>query len=108
MSTEALNSAANELVSLYLIPGVETEVNISDQMKKNIIRMTEGDDVASKQEEFFKHLDRAQNEVMMILAMGAFPRFMKSTYFVQYKIKSKQRETEQADQTDNIREPERA
>lgn len=77
------------MVASYLIPGVETEVNISDQMKRKIISLAEGD-VGAKQEEFIKQLERAQNEVMMILAMGAFPRFLKSNFFVQYKLKAKQ------------------
>lgn len=106
MGSDELTNAANELVASYLIPGVETEVNISDQMKRNIISMADGN-VAARQEEFIKQLERAQNEVMMILAMGAFPRFMKSNYFVQYKIKSKQQRDAEA-RNEDIREPERA
>lgn len=101
-----LAKAAADLVASYLIPGVETEVNISDQMKRNIIKMAEGD-VESKQAEFIKQLERAQNEVMMILAMGAFPRFLKSNYFAQYKIKSRQ-QREGRDNEMSIRGAERA
>lgn len=78
-----------EMVATYLMAGVETEVNISDQMKRALIKAATND-VEKNIEEFLKHLDRAQNEIMMILAMGAFPRFLKSKQFLHYKIKAKE------------------
>lgn len=105
VETNDLTKAAQDLVASYLIPGVETEVNISDQMKRKIISLAEGD-VGSKQEEFIKQLERAQNEVMMILAMGAFPRFLKSNFFVQYKLKAKQ-QREGVDGDNDLRRAER-
>jgi hypothetical protein len=81
------------------MPGVETEVNISDQMKRNLMS-TASKDIEIYLEEFLRHLDRAQNEIMMILAMGAFPRFIKSKIFIQYKIKAKElRDKEDEEQT---------
>lgn len=77
------------MVATYLMPGVESEVNISDQMKRNLLKAA-ADDVEKHLEDFLLHLDRAQNEIMMILAMGAFPRFIKSKFFIQYKIKAKE------------------
>lgn len=84
-----LANAVTELVGSYLLPGVEAEVNISDGMKRNLIKLSK-ENAECNQEEFIKHLDRAQKEIMMILAMGAFPRFLKSQYFVQYKLKLKE------------------
>jgi len=75
-------------------------------MKRKIISLAEGD-VGAKQEEFIKQLVRAQNEVMMILAMGAFPRFLKSNFFVQYKLKAKQ-QREGNDGAISMRSPEKA
>lgn len=77
------------MVATYLMPGVETEVNISDQMKRSLIKAA-SNNVENNLPEFLKHLDRAQNEIMMILAMGAFPRFLKSKQFLHYKIKVKE------------------
>ncbi len=105
VESSQLAQAANELVSSYLVPGVETEVNISDAMKKNLIAMAESD-VVARQEEFMKQLERAQNEIMMILAMGAFPRFLKSPYFIQYKMKV--RENRDTTEEATVRSPERA
>ena len=82
-----LNAAL--LVDNYLTPGVETEVNISDNMKKTLTALAQGD-LDQSHLDFFKALDRAENEVMMILAMGAFPRFLKSKFFSEYKAKSKE------------------
>lgn len=42
----------------------------------NLIRMASQDDVGQHQKEFVAALERAQKEIMMILAMGAFPRFI--------------------------------
>ncbi len=83
-----------ELVQTFLIPGVETEVNISDGMKTNLIKMA-NNDVFNHKKDFLAALERAQNEIMMILAMGAFPRFLKSPLFQEYKRKAReQRERE--------------
>jgi hypothetical protein len=79
----------NELVSSYLIPGVETEVNISDVMKTNLIKMASGD-VGAIQTDFITALERAQKEIMILLAMGAFPRFIKSKIFREYKKKARE------------------
>lgn len=84
-----VTSLVEEMIATYLMPGVETEVNISDQMKRSLVKAATND-VANNMPEFLKHLDRAQNEIMMILAMGAFPRFLKSKQFMQYKIKVKE------------------
>lgn len=84
-----VTSLVEEMIATYLMPGVETEVNISDQMKRSLVKAARND-VANNMPEFLKHLDRAQNEIMMILAMGAFPRFLKSKQFMQYKIKVKE------------------
>lgn len=95
---ERLRINAMELVESYLTPGVETEVNISDNMKRQLTNIS-ADDILTRQAEFYKALDRAQNEVMMILAMGAFPRFLKSEYFYNYKVKVRElreRENEQS------------
>jgi fructose-1-phosphate kinase PfkB-like protein len=98
-----LNTAALELVNSFLRPGVDTEVNVSDHMKKNITHLVLNGETLEHQQEFMRYLDKAQNEILMIMAMGAFPRFMKSTLFTDYKRKA--REMEDAE---DLRGPERA
>lgn len=88
------------MVATYLMPGVDSEVNISDVMKRNLLKAATND-VEQHLEDFLTHLDRAQNEIMMILAMGAFPRFIKSKFFIQYKIKAK--EIRDRDEEDEVR-----
>lgn len=89
----------------YLTPGVECEVNISDNMKRQLTNIA-ADDVVSRQIDYYKALERAQNEVMNILVMGAFPRFLKTEYFHTYKIKV--REMRDKEGEDSIRAPEKA
>jgi hypothetical protein len=59
-------------------------------MKRNIINVVEDLDVTLRRDTFLKHVEKAQNEIALLLTMGAFPRFLKSNYFIQYKIKSRQ------------------
>lgn len=89
VGAEDLARCAEELVASYLKPGVETEVNVSDNMKRNIMRLVH-DQNTSQLDELMKYLDKAQNEILMIMAMGAFPRFMKSSLFIEYKVKVKE------------------
>ena len=99
-----LAHSAQELVESYLKPGVETEVNVSDNMKKSILNLVINGGTTEHQQELMRYLDRAQNEILMIMAMGAFPRFMKSRLFIEYKRKAKEIE----DLDDSIRPPETA
>mmetsp|Transcript_32460 Transcript_32460/g.54734 ORF Transcript_32460/g.54734 Transcript_32460/m.54734 type:complete len:200 (+) Transcript_32460:119-718(+) len=82
---------SEELVDSYLKPGVDAEVNVSDRMKTEILRLVEGG-TAEHQEELLRYLDKAQNEILMIMAMGAFPRFMKHKLFHEYKRKAHERD----------------
>lgn len=87
-----------QLVADYLIPGVETEVNISDQMKTQLIKMSKDSQLKEKLMDFLKALEKAQHEISMMLAMGPFPRFIKSPIFNQYKAKAREiRDAEDAD-----------
>lgn len=90
------------LVNMYLKPGVETEVNISDNMKKNILVLANGEQAMEQAAELIKCLEKAQNEILMIMGMGAFPRFMRSHLFKEYKRKAHERDA----QHQSIRMPE--
>lgn len=103
--TDKLKDNATGLVDNYLTPGVETEVNISDNMKRQLINLAT-EDVMGRQLDFYKGLERAQNEVMMILAMGAFPRFLKSEHFHNYKVKV--RELREKENEESVRAAEKA
>lgn len=87
-----LYEQVDELVEQFLKPGVETEVNISDNMKKNILVLVTKEEHNYQRPELMKYLDKAQNEILMIMAMGAFPRFMKHNLFMDYKIAAAERD----------------
>lgn len=80
-------------------------MNISDNMKRQLTNIATND-VVGRQIDFYKGLERAQNEVMMILAMGAFPRFLKSEYFYNYKVKV--RELRERENEESVRVAEKA
>ena len=92
VDSKDLAVSAQELVDSYLKPGVESEVNVSDNMKKVILQLVTSGVTDTERQELLKCLERAQNEILMIMAMGAFPRFMVSTLFLEYKKKAKERQ----------------
>jgi CRISPR/Cas system-associated exonuclease Cas4 (RecB family) len=83
-------SSAYKLVDSYITPGVATEVSLSFEMKTNIINVVEDLDGSQRRDIFLKHVEKAQNEISLLLTMGAYPRFLKSNYFRLYKVKSGQ------------------
>jgi hypothetical protein len=83
-----IKANAKALVECFLTTGVDTEVNISDNMKKELAGLALEEDIEEHHTDFMKALDRAENEVMRILAMGAFPRFLKTEHFLNYKAKA--------------------
>lgn len=85
-------SSTQELVESYLKPGVETEVNISDNMKKNILKMVESRTTEEQLQELLKYLQIAQNEIFMIMSMGSFPRFSKSKLYQEYVRRAREEE----------------
>jgi len=83
-----LQKNVQELASAFLKPGVESEVNVSDNMKKNILVLS-NDDTNYKQGELVGYLEKAQNEILMIMAMGSYPRFVKSKLYADFISKKK-------------------
>lgn len=67
---------AKSVSNKYIKEGAEFQVNISYKMKNNVEKMMEG---SGNDDELLQSLFDAQNEIVSILAMGAFPRFLKST-----------------------------
>lgn len=83
-----LQKNVQDLASSFLKPGVESEVNVSDNMKKNILVLS-NDDSNYQQGELVGYLEKAQNEILMIMAMGAYPRFIKSKLYADFILKKK-------------------
>lgn len=75
-------SQAEMLVSTYLQPGCNTEVNVSDELRSSITDMVAG---AAGKEELITAFEAAQTETVKIMALGAFPRFLMSTAFNEYR-----------------------
>jgi hypothetical protein len=82
-SPELTRTHAENLIANYLQPESNTEVNISDELRdsirKGVMRGTEGT------EELIIFFKTAQLETLKIMALGAFPRFLMSTAFEQYR-----------------------
>lgn len=53
-------------------------------MKKNILKLIENDNAVAQIQELKAYLQTAQNEVSVMMSMGAFPRFRKSNLFKEY------------------------
>ena len=81
MTTE-LASQAQGLITTYLTPGSSTEVNVSDELRQSI-----SDALAGKgtKKDLMTAFEDAQAETVKIMAMGAFPRFLMSDTFNEYR-----------------------
>lgn len=77
-------SQANEIVNTYLEPGVMAEINISDTLRDTIKSMVNGERLSTRVE-LLDAFNAAQNETIKMMAMGAFPRFLRSSAFIQYR-----------------------
>lgn len=79
-------------------------MNVSDHMKKNVLCLVGSKRElvnAEQQAELMRYLTTAQNEVMKIMAMGSFPRFLKSKGYLEYHCSKRSASTHEED-TDRI------
>ncbi len=81
-----LVAGVHELATKYLNPGAASEVNCSDRMKRNILEMIHKDLIMSEQATLLRHLEKAQNEILLIMTMGSFPRFLKTPLYEDYHM----------------------
>ena len=70
------------MIHRYIQIGSENEVKVSDSTRNKILQ-TKGVK-GSKPEELMEALDRAQREVLLMLAMDALPRFLQSDIFKEW------------------------
>ena len=82
--TAELASSAQNLMTTYLAPDSTTEVNVSDELRKSI-----EDAVAGKatKKELIAAFEEAQAETVKIMSLGAFPRFLMSDTFNDYRAR---------------------
>jgi PAS domain S-box-containing protein len=82
--TAELAAQAQGLMTMYLTPGSTTEVNVSDELRQSI-----SDAMAGKgtKKDLMAAFEEAQAETVKIMAMGAFPRFLMSETFNEYREK---------------------
>ena len=83
-SSQELGATAENLVNTYLIPGSNTEVNVSDELRRSIKDIVEGKTSKTKKEMIAAFVE-AQEETIKIMALGAFPRFLMSDTFNEYR-----------------------
>lgn len=83
----ATMAQAENLIETYLRPGAPTEVNVSDELR---ISIGEGFDKGNAGSlELVIAFKLAQAEIIKIMALGAFPRFITSVAFAEYRVSSK-------------------
>lgn len=68
-------------------------------MKKNIMVLT-NEETSFHQTELLGYLEKAQSEIFMIMAMGAYPRFVKCKLYYDYYTALKSRKID-------VRQPEK-
>jgi PAS domain S-box-containing protein len=80
-----LAKSAEKLTVSFLRPGVSNEINISDGLRKNIADLLDaGIKDNQSHKKLIEMLERAQNETLVLMAMGSFPRFLESDDYKQY------------------------
>jgi PAS domain S-box-containing protein len=79
-----LKNEASAIVETYLQPGLCTEVNLPEDLRKSIKDMVSGNVVATEKD-LLGAFKEAQNETVRIMATGAFPRFIQSAGFINYR-----------------------
>jgi PAS domain S-box-containing protein len=82
--TVDLTNEASAIVDTYLQPGLSTEVNLPEDLRKSIKAMVSGMVVASEQD-LLGAFEEAQHETVRIMATEAFPRFIQSPGFIKYR-----------------------
>jgi PAS domain S-box-containing protein len=85
-SPQKIADQAESLLATYLQPGCATEVNVTDELRQSIKDLVEK--TATKKEMVIA-FEAAQAETIKILALGAFPRFLVSTTFMEYRAQHK-------------------
>ncbi len=82
-SPSTVVEVSNKISSMYLNPGAEFEVNISDAMKKTLHQMIISDRIVFS--ELNKLIEIAQHEIIAILAMNGFPRYIASSDYTEWR-----------------------
>lgn len=74
------------IATRFFIPGCESEVNVSDNMKKKIVKLVESSTKTAQEtvDALQVCLLRAQNEILTLMALGTYPRFLKSKYYTEW------------------------
>lgn len=83
---EVTVTQAEILIATYLQPGCATEVNISDQLRNSINDSLVKGNAGNL--DLIIGFKLAQAEIVKIMALGAFPRFLMSTNFGVYRSES--------------------
>jgi fructose-1-phosphate kinase PfkB-like protein len=69
-------------------------------MKKNIASLaTQEKSVNVENNQLLTYLEKAQNEIFMIMALGSFPRYLKSDIYQQWVKSTSQSDTRIAEKT---------
>ncbi len=80
-----LQKKLKDVYELYIKPGAEFECNIPHSQRVTFNTFVSDSDVALNQP-LLRLLETMEKEVLKILNLGSFPRFMKSPFYQQYVL----------------------
>ena len=87
-SNENLKADIGAIVDKFLLPCSDEEVNVSSTTKVLIVSMVKAATDNQKAEDYEgirKALEKAQQDILIIMALGAYPRFVKSKLYKDWK-----------------------
>jgi PAS domain S-box-containing protein len=86
MSPKELAQTASVLVEKYITPDSEFQANISDGLRANITAAMNNENASA--ETILEAFVTAQQDAFKIMSLGAFPRFLMSKAFSDYRAQS--------------------
>jgi len=108
----SLNIKAKEIYDTYIKPGASSETNIPDYQRNTLkavifdSNIDSSNDTADheKDQQLILAIDQVKKEILGILTLGSFPRFMKSKFYTDFleKHRSKVYEETSRDRCDSL------
>ena len=84
-SKSVLQRKLKDVYEQYIKPGAEFECNIPDSQRSTFFGFVSDSDVGMSQP-LLRLLETMEKEVLRILTLGSFPRFLKSAIYQQYVL----------------------
>jgi PAS domain S-box-containing protein len=99
------DECAAAIVAKYLDPERVSKVEVDDKLKQMLYQMVSGNSQGSRKV-ILKHLLDAQEAVLQIMALSAFPRFLKSSTFIEWRDTEVELSADEIEYLTCIKDPE--